>query len=688
MISSCGSAPTEDDDSYSTDVPAAEDTGNVGSDEFSDDFSDDFGTQSDQAIVPEQEAPVDEFDEFSDETDSQASQEEIFDDEFNQVEEAPQIEEFADTPPPPIIDESPVQEEAPMQEFAETPAMGSAVNITGLDYKANENGGTLVIEASGPATYTTRMNTDNNQLVVEVQNATLPEKLKRPLNTRDFAGTVGSIDAYQNPGSTTARIVVQLRPGAPEPVVSQEGNSILVMTSPSLSESVNTIAETPAPVPQIESTANDGPILPGKSLDDFLSGNTKFYGTPINIVTNEMDLKEALKFIADESGANLVISDDIKGTISLKLRQVPWDQALVVIMKARKLGYTRQGSILRIAPLVDIQAEEAEAQKLADSRRTVEPLKVKMIPISYSKMDDLVKQVTAFLSTRGKVVGDNRTSALIVTDIEESISKIEKLVQSLDIAPPQVLIEGKIVEAGETFERSVGINWGAAGVTSKIGKSKQGPINLLPTLAVSPGTSSASAFSGNFALGTLDILGDLSATLALNEKQSNVKVLSSPRIVTLHNQVAEITQVQEIPIISSIPQATGPAQKQVVFKPVQLKLNVTPQVTAEGGVMLNLDVMREFPGEIVDQETMARAVNRRSAKTTVLVQNGQTAVIGGIYQNDATISETGVPWLKDIPVLGYLFKSKSRTNEKTELLIFLTPKVLASSSPSNDGGSF
>lgn len=250
--------------------------------------------------------------------------------------------------------------------------------------------------------------------------------------------------------------MIQLRDGAPDPVVQQEGNTVLIVanTTPEDYQATLTRGEEP-----VNADLNSGQVLASHSLDEYLANNTKFYGKKISIEVSNMDVSDAFRFITEESGVNMVLAEDVKGTVSLKLRQVPWDQALVVLMKAKSLGYTRQGNVLRIAPLDQLRKEEDEATKIALSRRTVEPLKVRVYPVSYAQVDDLEKKVQSFLSERGKVVVDKRTNSVIVTDMDDNLTRVGQLIQSLDLQPPQVLIEGRIVEAKESFLRSVGVNW-------------------------------------------------------------------------------------------------------------------------------------------------------------------------------------------------------------------------------------
>lgn len=565
---------------------------------------------------------------------------------------------------------------APAQEIASTPT-APAANITALNFRANENGGTIVINADQPLTYTTRSNPDLNQYIIEVENAHLPAHLKRSLNTKDIKGSVGAVDAYQNPGSKTARFVIQLRDGVTEPAVQMEGNSLLIVAS---GVPGGEVAQAPVAEPTFDSSGEEsssqaaGQILPSQNLTEFLAGNTKFYGKKISIETNNMDVRDALNFITEESGVNMVIAEEVKGPISLKLRQVPWDQALVVIMRTKKLGYTRQGNVLRIAPLQDLRAEEDDATKLAASRKNVEPLTVRMFPISYAKVDELEKKIKDFLGERGKVVGDTRTNALVVTDIEENLNRVAKLITSLDTQPPQVLIEGKIVEATENFTRQAGISWGATGVPIKVGNGARGPVNMTPNFNINQGLGSGGRLNFGISMGTLDVFGNLSASLALSESEGQVKVISSPRIVALSNEKADINQTTEVPV-RQITITNGVVQETFQFKPLTMQLEVTPQVTADGSVIMGIKVNRQFAGETQSQGEFA--VNSREANTRVLVKNGETAVIGGIYQSDANKAKDGVPWIRDIPLLGSLFEATRTREEKSELLIFLTPRILS-----------
>jgi type IV pilus assembly protein PilQ len=579
---------------------------------------------------------------------------------------------------------------------------GKVNEITNIKFESNESGGTVVIQGNVPLSYTTRTNLQQKQFIIEVENAHLQDKLKHPFNTRDFSGAVGAIDAYQSVGTNTARIVIQLRDGVQEPIVQQEQNSLLVLTQlPAMekkseriaSPDSNGAADSNTLVAEgaltEKSSSDDGSrtdnstnenrgILSSENLAEFMSSNMKFSGKRISIETRKIDIRDAIALIADESGANLIIAEEVRGDLSLKLRQVPWDQALVMIMKAKKLGYSKQGNVLRIAPLEELKTEEESAVKMAELHKKLSPLRVQMIPVSYAKIDELKAQVSEFKSERGRIVSDVRTSSLIITDTEEVIDRISKLVSSLDVAPPQVLIEGKIVEARETFNKSVGVKWNLSNSEIGLGDGAKGPMNLRPSLAVNGGNpSSSSALGFNVSIGTLDVLGNIDAVLAMQESLNNVKVISSPRIVTIQNEPAEINQSSSAPYESAeVSQGTGGTPvKKVEFYKLTMNLKVVPQITNDNSVMLAVEINRDFNDAAA--AGAPPAVNSRAAKTKVLVRNGQTAVIGGIYQNDNRKGDSGVPYLKDIPILGFLFKSRSESWDKTELLIFLTPRIMS-----------
>ena len=300
------------------------------------------------------------------------------------------------------------------------------------------------------------------------------------------------------------------------------GNSLLVVptSAPLVAEGHGATKEEAAPV-------EDTTPLAAHTLDEFLTGNQKFYGKPISVQTKDADIRDVINFISEESGANIIMSDDVKGNVSLKIRRIPWDQALVSVMRSKALGYVRQGNVIRISTLDQLQRESDQALKMIETQKNMAPVRVKVIPINYANIDELVKQMPNFLSKEGRAVGDPRTNTILLTDRENILERVEALIKALDVQPNQVLIEGKIVEAQETFSSFVGVNWGMAGAPWQVssgGGANGAPITLGANLAsATTGQQQSSVFTGNLNLGVIDFVGNLTAALQLAENENQVR---------------------------------------------------------------------------------------------------------------------------------------------------------------------
>lgn len=611
----------------------------------------------------------------------------------------PQDQLVQENTSPPPLQESPNGGDAPI--LPSDSAVGSVmappaveVEITGLKYKSNDNGGTVVIEATGPMTYTTRENPDLKQFIVEVSPARLPERLKRPLNTRDFAGSIGSIDPYQTPNTKTARFVIQLREGATTPFVQSEGNSLLVVSSENAEGAIATAsslkkdneealvsAETESPEDDVNINLNDSRILSSQSLADFLAGNTKFYGKRISIeFPAATPVQTAIRFFMEETGINMIIDEDVGGTVSMKLRQVPWDQAFVIMLKMAKLSYQRQGSILRIATVRTLQTEEKEAKEQAELTKLSLPLKVRNFFVNFAKVGEVKDRIEEMLvkneavkSRTTKVITDERNGKLIVQDTEENLDLIDKIIKNLDMPTKQVLIEGKIVEATEKFAKGIGIQWGLSGQEQQLGAQK-----LSANLGIGTPSTAGRDLGLGINFGTIPILGDLNATLSLSEIDNKVKVIASPRVMTLTDNAANVnvtSQVVSKVATVTVNPASGGTTNRDEFQTVSvpITMSVTPKVTPDNFVSMKINVSRGVANINADGRA---TVDTRSVDSNVLVRDGQAAVIGGLYLTDTNEGTTGVPGLKDIPFIGGLFRTRSQTKQKTELLIFLTPRII------------
>lgn len=614
--------------------------------------------------------------------------------------------------------------------------MGDDVQILDIAYDSKQDGGTVIIQTTGPATFRTREVPSQNQVVVEIANAKLPERLKRPFNTKDFRQAIVSLNAYQEAGSNTARVVLQFR--QPRTVtVRQEGQRLKVVAGDPVSSSAgatsqasrsddfdseevlqnnletgdgigasstaasqdssagsstdasfdssNSVSSSSARSSSPRPTQAAGAILPSSSLDQERIGDIRFYGRPISIEVRDTPVRDVITLIADQSGANIIMSDDVTGAITIKLRQVPWDQALSIIMKTRGLGYVRQAGVLRVAPIRQLQAEAEEARRIIDAQEATQPLRVRVIPVSFANVTLLATQIRNTLQSstgggataapaggsstgRGKIEADPRSSSLIITDTDDNIRRIEQLVKALDTAPLQVMIEGKIVEAREETGRRLGVNWGYQGEDLGFGG-----LNLSHRGQISP-TINAPNTTLDLKLGTLDFLGDLNARLALFESESLVKIISSPRVITMNSQKATIEQSVSIAIPTQTITPGAPAVTTITYRTIPTILDVTPQITPGGDVLMQIAFRREFQaGSVLGADV---PIESRDIKTNVMVKNGQTTVIGGIYQSDQTESDEGTPFLRKVPILGWLFKSNAKSNRRNELLVFITPRIL------------
>lgn len=561
---------------------------------------------------------------------------------------------------------------------------GEEVEITDIQYDGRRGNGLVIVKTSGAATYRTRNIPEQSQVVLEIANAKLPDKLKRPYNTKDFRQAVVSVNAYQDAGSSTARIVIQFR--QPREVTVNQNGKLLTVSPGSERGDVAIVDpdddEAAGDFASAKASANAGKILPSSTLEESELGEPRYYGKPISIEVRETPIRDVINLIAEQAGANIIIASEVQGAISLRLRQVPWDQALAIVMRAQNLGYVRQGGVLRIAPLTVLRQEAETARLILEAQRSTEPLQVKLIPLSFARAGDLATQIRETLQAvqqsaggggaqaaqggRGRIATDQRSNTLIVTDTAENIARIEKMVKALDSPPLQVMIEGKIIEAVETFSNAFGINWGYSGQDlGVLGGTLSHGAQISPTLGGANTTV-------NLQLGTIDFLGDLNATLTLLERSSQVRIISSPRVVTLNNQQASISQTVNI-AIQQTAQANGVTTTSTVFQPVPLQLSVTPQITAGGDVIMQINFSRSF---LAASSGSTPNINQRQVQTNVMVRNGQTSVIGGIYQADNLEQEDGTPFLRRFPILGWLFKTKNSESVKNELLVFLTPRIL------------
>ncbi|MBI5342264.1 MAG: type IV pilus secretin PilQ [Deltaproteobacteria bacterium] len=434
----------------------------------------------------------------------------------------------------------------------------------------------------------------------------------------------------------------------------------------------------------------------------FLSGGgggaaRKYVGQRISMDFKDADLQNVFRIIAEVSNFNIITSDDVRGKVTLRLINVPWDQALDLVLQSKALGAKQEGNVIRIAPLATLRTEE---RNRLDTQKEVEKLKATLeavtetIPVSYTKAADLQPKIKDLLSEGGKIQVDERTNTLVIRDLAKNIAEAKSLIARLDTATPQVLIEARIVEVDTSFSTELGVQWGGsyAGTTgrTKVGVSgiqdSTGSTNAglavtntesRPFSSSVPPASYSVNLPATIGLGagggiSFGILRDnlrLDLSLSALEAANKGKVISSPKVITIDNKEALIEQGTQIPY--STVSASGTNTQ---FVDATLSLKVTPHITPDGGVIMKLEAKNDSQGEV--GVTGQPAINKKKATTEVLVRDGETAVIGGILQITRKETEAGIPWLSKIPILGYLFKKDTNQATNRELLIFITPKIL------------
>lgn len=440
-----------------------------------------------------------------------------------------------------------------------------------------------------------------------------------------------------------------------------------------------------------------------------------YSGEKLSLNFQNIEVRSLLQVIADFTNFNIVTSDTVTGSLTLRLKDVPWDQALQIIMDAKGLGMRKTGTVLWIAPKDEIDDRTKKDYEAALAIQKLEPLRTQAFQMNYAKAVDMVTQLTTpvgggggtsannrFLSERGSAIAEPRTNQLFVTDTASKLEEVRQLLTTLDVAVRQVMIEARIVEASDTFGRSLGIRLG--GTDLRANRGGDGGYGIGGNNRIAFGTSYSNAVATTSAGGEVNTLGNfvnlpaqalggydpssfaisifnsaanrfLNLEISALEADGKGKIVSSPRVVTADQTKASIEQGTEFPYPVTAPNG-GTV---IAFKKAVLKLEVTPQITPEGNIILDLDVNKDSPGEILNN---VRAINTKHIKTQVLVENGGTVVIGGIFELFEDNSETKVPVLGDIPGVGNLFKTRTKSANKQEMLVFITPKVITERSAS------
>jgi type IV pilus assembly protein PilQ len=436
---------------------------------------------------------------------------------------------------------------------------------------------------------------------------------------------------------------------------------------------------------------------PGFQPQNIGGGERQYYGEPIDLKVTNADVTDVLRTFSQISGLNVIIQPGVKGQVTAELNSVPWDQAFEQVLKINSLDFERDGNILRIAPTEVLRKEAEERQKLQAAKALAIQLRTVYKRLSYADAGDVAavlrggagggggggalnvaaltqRREGGILSQRGSVIVDNRTNALIIKELPTFIDSVIQIVELLDAPEPLVMIEARIVETTKRFSRDLGINWGFDGISSPATGNTTGLI--FPAQGTVGGNVNAGG-AGN--VGVLDLrLGNLLNTFTLDvqlraaEEQGLVTILSAPKVATLNRFPAEIQSGLQIPV-----QTIANNTITVQYVNATLRLQVIPHVTAEGTIIMAVDISKREPQLAFVQQGAANApIATKDATTSLIVRDGGTAVIGGIYRVTADRSESRIPGLANLPLIGHLFKSKSRNEENDELLIFITPRII------------
>jgi len=538
--------------------------------------------------------------------------------------------------------------------------------VTDIDFRRGKQGeARLIISLSDDgAGIDVRQERDN--IVVDLLNVSLPERLHRRLDVVDFATPVQIIDTAQDGNVTKLTLSTE---GAFEHMAYQSDKTLVVEVKPVIK-------------------------------DDQLAGQkdqSGYKGEKLSLNFQNIEVRAVLQLLADFTGMNLVTSDTVSGNVTLRLKNVPWDQALDIILKTKGLAMRQNGNLMLIAPAAEIAAREKQELEAKKQLVELEPLYSEIVEVNFAKASELETiltsdtgsdasaGVTGFISDRGSVTVDERTNSLLIRDTADQLVQIRKLIEKLDIPVRQVLIESRIVIANNDFTKELGVRFGASKLKDasndfSVNAATSGSLNGTTQLFNGETLEQADrlnvdlpvanpAGSIALALAKLPLGAILELELSAMQAEGKGEIVSSPRVVTSNQQKATIKQGTEVPY----QEASSSGATSVSFKEAVLKLDVTPQITPDDHIVMDLEISKDEVGEVF---LGVPSIDKREVKTQVLVENGETVVLGGIYEQRTTTGSTRVPFFGDLPYVGFLFKTNTKEDKKRELLVFITPKII------------
>ncbi len=542
---------------------------------------------------------------------------------------------------------------------------GKAVfGIKNIDFRRNDQTGRVIVDLSSPDIAVDVVQ-EGKQIIANFPKTRLPKRLQRRLDVTDFGTPISTIDLVNKQNSVQMTVNSS---GDYEQLAYQVDNQFFI--------DVKALTESEA-----EEKRKKEPEYTGKRL---------------SLNFQNVKVRSVLQLIAEFTGINIVVSDTVNGQITLRLTEVPWDQALDIILQTQGLGKQQIGNVMLIAPLPELAKREKQELQALKQVEKLAPLQSELIQLNYAKASEVVELFKAkgnsILSDRGTATFDSRTNKLWVKDTSTQLSEVRDFVKRLDVPVRQVLIEARIVEVDKTYEEDIGVRFGISNPDDNITGTLHGANQLangdslrslepddrlnvnLPAKKLLTNTALAAGGPATFGLALAKIGQDIFLDLELSalETEGRAKVISAPRVITADQQEAKIEAGQEIPYQES----TSSGATSTSFKKAVLSLEVTPQITPDNRIIMQLKIHKDSRGARDEDVKDEPAINTRSVKTNVLVKNGETVVLGGIYQQDKTLTVKKVPFLGDIPVIGLAFRERQQINNRNELLIFITPKII------------
>ncbi len=507
------------------------------------------------------------------------------------------------------------------------------------------------------------INREGNDILVEMPGTQIPEKLRRRLDVLDFATPVKFVDITQR--GDNGRIRIKPRTEDYEQLAFQSEDQVTVELKPLTEE-------------EVEEREEEKPEYTGERL---------------SLNFQDIEVRSVLQLLADFTGLNVVVSDSVSGTLTLRLKNVPWDQALDIILRTEGLGQRRNGNVIFIAPQQEIAQREQQRLEAEKQKEELAPLRTEFIQINYAKASELAaimqSEGASLLSERASVSVDERTNTLLINATGDNLESARRLVTRLDVPVRQVLIESRIVVASDDFNRELGVRFGVSGSSSDdeaaiSGSSAgaSGTVGQNPSTAPTVGDFNVNlpvtgaAGSIGLALAELPFGSLLELELSALEAEGRGEIISTPRVITANQSEAVIEQGVEIPF----QEASSSGATSTSFKKAVLSLTVTPQITPDGRVIMDLAITRDSVGQIFNG---VPSIDTREIQTQTLVDNGETVVLGGIYERDENNQVTRVPFFGDLPVVGNLFRNRIRSTDKSELLVFVTPKIVKGQAETN-----